>query len=73
MTRKCVKSFYKHFEAKNAPALKLHSTNHIEFLDVFEEIFDFKVLVKTFDTFPSHVIGISNVLTDAHCPSQVDS
>ena len=62
MTKKCVKSFYKHFEVKNflknAPEFKLHSTNHIEFLQVFEEVFDFKVLVKTFDTFSSHVIGI---------------
>ena len=53
--------FYKHFKVrnflKNAPEFKLYSTDHIEFLHVFEEVFDFKVLVKIFDTFSSHVIG----------------
>ena len=62
MTRKCVESVYKHFEIKNflknVQKFDVVCRMQFEFWHVFEEVFDFKVLVKTFDTFSSHVIGI---------------
>ena len=77
MTRKRVKNFSKRFEGKNfcqkVPNFTLYSTNHIKICHLLAEVFAFKVLLKTFDTFSSHVIDIKNILLNQTYPAYVDS
>ena len=62
MTTKCVKSFYKYFEVKNfyetIPNFDVVYRIKFEIWHFFADVFDFKVLAKTFRIFSSHVIDI---------------
>ena len=51
--------FFAHFgQCQKVQNLKMYSTNHIQICHFLAEAFAFKVLLKTFDTFSSHVMGI---------------
>ena len=77
MTRKRVKNFSKRFEGKNfcqkVPNFTLYCTNHIKICHLLAEVFAFKVLLKTFDTFSSPVIDIKNIFLNQTYPTYVDS